>query len=208
VADYFTVVAWRLRSGVRTQRTTAWEDHYRNPRTHNPWKLVSLCICHVTLYLQRPDLNRRLREKAKTPSTSPVGAGPNWLSWLLSAYVAQEFGIANGMLFFILAMGAAQSQTSLSLDCHASIGFDIQLALQPRFFWFEQFYGRSAFRPSSKNLAYPAGREARWHERSGVEIRPGRMTPRRYGLPSFGPASARVAHLLSAPSGLLRRVRQ
>jgi len=68
------------------------------------------------LYLQRPDLNRRLREKGKTPSASPdfysvatgfIGTGLNWLSWLLSAYVAQEFGIANGVLFFILGMGSS-----------------------------------------------------------------------------------------------------
>jgi hypothetical protein len=68
------------------------------------------------LYLQRPDLNRRLREKGSTPSASPgfysiatgfIGTGLNWLSWLLSAYVAQEFGIANGMLFFILGMGSS-----------------------------------------------------------------------------------------------------
>ena len=68
------------------------------------------------LYLQRPDLNRRLREKGKTPSASPdfysvatgfIGTGLNWLSWLLSAYVAQEFGVANGVLFFILGMGSS-----------------------------------------------------------------------------------------------------
>jgi hypothetical protein len=68
------------------------------------------------LYLQRPDLNRRVREKGKTPSASPdfysvatgfIGTGLNWLSWLLSAYVAQEFGIANGVLFFILGMGSS-----------------------------------------------------------------------------------------------------
>ncbi len=68
------------------------------------------------LYLQRPDLNRRLREKDKSPSASPefysiatgfIGTGLNWLSWMLSAYVAQEFGIANGMLFFILGMGSS-----------------------------------------------------------------------------------------------------
>ncbi len=68
------------------------------------------------LYLQRPDLNRRLRDKGKTPSASPdfysvatgfIGTGLNWLSWLLSAYVAQEFGIANGVLFFILGMGSS-----------------------------------------------------------------------------------------------------
>ena len=68
------------------------------------------------LYLQRPDLNRRLREKDKIPSASPdfysvatgfIGTGLNWLSWMFSAYVAQEFGIANGVLFFILGMGSS-----------------------------------------------------------------------------------------------------
>ncbi len=51
------------------------------------------------LYLQRPDLNRRFRDKDSTPSASPdfysvatgfIATGLNWLSWLLSAYVAQE----------------------------------------------------------------------------------------------------------------------
>lgn len=68
------------------------------------------------LYLQRPDLSRLLRQKDKIPSASPdfysvttgfIGTGLNWLSWLLSAYVAQEFGIANGLLFFILGMGSS-----------------------------------------------------------------------------------------------------
>ena len=68
------------------------------------------------LYLQRPNLNRRSREKDRTPSVSPdfysvatgfIATGLNWLSWLLSAYVAQEFGIANGVLFFILGMGSS-----------------------------------------------------------------------------------------------------
>jgi ethanolamine ammonia-lyase small subunit len=68
------------------------------------------------LYLQRPDLNRRLLEENQKPSTSPdfysvatgfIGTGLNWLSWLLSAYVAKEFGIANGVLFFILGMGSS-----------------------------------------------------------------------------------------------------
>ena len=68
------------------------------------------------LYLQRPDLNRRLLEKNQEPSASPdfysvatgfIGTGLNWLSWLLSAYVAKEFGIANGVLFFILGMGSS-----------------------------------------------------------------------------------------------------
>ena len=68
------------------------------------------------LYLQRPNLNWRLREKERTPSASPdfysaatgfIATGLSWLSWLLSAYVAQEFGIANGVLFFILGMGSS-----------------------------------------------------------------------------------------------------
>jgi hypothetical protein len=68
------------------------------------------------LYLQRPNLNRRLREKDRTPSASPdfysvatgfIATGLNWLSWLLSAYVAQKFDIANGVLFFILGMGSS-----------------------------------------------------------------------------------------------------
>ena len=69
------------------------------------------------LYLQRPDLNRRLHEKNQKPSgassefysvaTGFIGTGLNWLSWLLSAYVAKEFGIANGVLFFILGMGSS-----------------------------------------------------------------------------------------------------
>jgi hypothetical protein len=68
------------------------------------------------LYLQRPNLNWRLREKDRTPSASPdsysvatgfIATGLSWLSWLLSAYVAQEFGIANGVLFFILGMGSS-----------------------------------------------------------------------------------------------------
>jgi hypothetical protein len=68
------------------------------------------------LYLQRPDLNRRLHEKNQKPCASSefysvatgfIGTGLNWLSWLLSAYVAKEFGIANGVLFFILGMGSS-----------------------------------------------------------------------------------------------------
>jgi len=68
------------------------------------------------LYLQRPDLNRRLRENDQTPSALPdfysiatgfIGTGLNWLSWLLSAYVAKEFGMANGVLFFIVGMGSS-----------------------------------------------------------------------------------------------------
>jgi ethanolamine ammonia-lyase small subunit len=68
------------------------------------------------LYLQRPDLTRRLRENNQKLSASAdfysvatgfIGTGLNWLSWLLSAYVAKEFGIANGVLFFILAVGSS-----------------------------------------------------------------------------------------------------
>jgi len=82
------------------------------------------------LYLQRPNLNRRLREKDRTPSASPdlysvatgfLATGLNWLSWLLSAYVAQVFGIASGVLFLFSAWGAALWQISLSPDCHESI---------------------------------------------------------------------------------------
>jgi hypothetical protein len=68
------------------------------------------------LYLQRPDLNRRLHEKKSeterfsefySVATGFIGTGLNWLSWLLSAYVAKEFGIADGVLFFILGMGSS-----------------------------------------------------------------------------------------------------
>ncbi len=68
------------------------------------------------LYLQRPNLCRRLRQKDETPNTWPdsysvatgfIGTGLNWLSWLLSAYVAQKFGLANGVLFFVLGMASS-----------------------------------------------------------------------------------------------------
>jgi hypothetical protein len=66
------------------------------------------------VYLQRPDLDRRLRDQKPSATlafysaaTGFIGTALNWLSWLLSAYVAQEFGIANGILFFILAMGSS-----------------------------------------------------------------------------------------------------
>ena len=74
------------------------------------------------LYLQRPDLNRRLRLSDRRPSASPdfyfvatgfIGTGLNWFSWLLSAYVGQEFGIANGVLFLILGMGSSISANIL-----------------------------------------------------------------------------------------------
>ena len=74
------------------------------------------------LYLQRPDLNRRLRLNDRRPSASPdfyfvatgfIGTGLNWFSWLLSAYVAQEFGIANGVLFLVLGMGSSISANIL-----------------------------------------------------------------------------------------------
>jgi len=68
------------------------------------------------VYLQRSDLNRRLRETNQKPGALPdfyciatgfIGTALNWFSWLLSAYVAQEFGIANGVLFFILGVGSS-----------------------------------------------------------------------------------------------------
>jgi hypothetical protein len=68
------------------------------------------------IYLQRPDLYRRLGLKNKMSSpwldsysvaTGYIGTGLNWFSWLLSAYVGQEFGIANGVLFFIVGIGSS-----------------------------------------------------------------------------------------------------
>ena len=68
------------------------------------------------VYLQRPDLNRRLREPNQEPGALPdfyciatafTGTALNWFGWLLSAYVAQKFGIANGVLFFILGVGSS-----------------------------------------------------------------------------------------------------
>jgi hypothetical protein len=68
------------------------------------------------IYLQRPDLYRRLGLKNKMPSAFPdsysvatgyIGTALNWLSWLLSAYVGQEFGIPNGVLFFIVGIGSS-----------------------------------------------------------------------------------------------------
>jgi hypothetical protein len=67
------------------------------------------------IYLQRPDLYRRLGLKNKMPSAWPdsysvatgyIGTALK-LSWLLSAYVGQEFGIANGVLFFIVGIGSS-----------------------------------------------------------------------------------------------------
>jgi hypothetical protein len=80
------------------------------------------------VYLQRPNLYRLLREQDRPSSGSRdsypvavgiIGTGLNWFSWLLSAYVAKESGIANGVLFFILGMGT-------------SIGANILLPKLPR----------------------------------------------------------------------------
>ena len=65
------------------------------------------------VYLQRPDLYRRLdSDELKLPAfyalaTGLLGTGLNWFSWLLSAYVAKQSGIASGVLFFCLGMGAS-----------------------------------------------------------------------------------------------------
>ena len=75
---------------------------------------VYLVLLQVSIvYLQRPDQNRRLR---RYDSAIPefysialgfVGSGLNWLSWLFSAYVAKEFGILRGVLFFVLGMATS-----------------------------------------------------------------------------------------------------
>jgi hypothetical protein len=78
--------------------------------------LYVLALQVSIIYLQRPDLYRRLGLKSKMPSAWPdsysiatgyIGAALNWLSWLLSVYVGQEFGITNGVLFFIAGMGSS-----------------------------------------------------------------------------------------------------
>jgi hypothetical protein len=110
----------RAGDGLSIKRTTAWEvmmgivDLAINGSYLAYVYVVLLQISIV--YLQRPDLNRRLREKNQKPSASPdfysvttgfIGTGLNWVSLLLSAYVAKEFGIANGVLFFILCVGSS-----------------------------------------------------------------------------------------------------
>jgi hypothetical protein len=70
------------------------------------------------LYLQRLDLNRRLRDaKSKSPdlfsidayliATRFIAAAVNWSSWLLAFYVWQKFSVASGVLFLILAPGSS-----------------------------------------------------------------------------------------------------
>jgi len=106
--------------GLNINRTTAWEGDDGNRRSRDQRKLLSLSICRPVRDLHplspASQLNRRLREKDRTPSASPdfysvatgfIATGLNWLSWLLSAYVAKEFGVANGVLFFILGMGSS-----------------------------------------------------------------------------------------------------
>ena len=78
---------------------------------------VYLVLLEISIvYLQRPYINRLLRGKNQEPSAPPdfystatgfIGTGLNWLSWFLSAYVAKEFGAANGVFFFILGMGSS-----------------------------------------------------------------------------------------------------
>jgi hypothetical protein len=66
-------------------------------------------------YLQRPDLYRRIESTAGSlpwprhyaAATGIIATGLNWLTWLLSAFVAQQFGIAQGVLFFVAAMGSS-----------------------------------------------------------------------------------------------------
>jgi hypothetical protein len=73
--------------------------------------LVLLQISIV--YLQRPDQNRRLRgydsamPKFYSIALGFVGSGLNWLSWVFSAYVAKQFGILSGVLFFVLGMATS-----------------------------------------------------------------------------------------------------
>jgi hypothetical protein len=151
--------------GLSMKRTTAWEAHYENRRSRNQRKLLSLCICRSVrdFYPLSPasELNRRLREKGKTPNPSPnfysvttgfIGTGLNWLSWLLSAYVAQEFGIANGVLFFILGMGTSIIANIFipRLPGVDQVGHVISI---PATILFRAVYERSAFRPVSKSLA-------------------------------------------------------
>jgi hypothetical protein len=79
-----------------------------------------LVLLQVSIvYLQRPDHYRRLRKgNAGVPepyavATGLVGTGLNWVSWLLSAYVAKQFGIASGVLFFCVGMAASTAANVL-----------------------------------------------------------------------------------------------
>ena len=66
------------------------------------------------LYLQRPDPDRRLRDQKPSATadfystaTGFIGTALNWANWLLAAYVAQKFGMVNGVLFLFLAVGSS-----------------------------------------------------------------------------------------------------
>ena len=81
---------------------------------------VYLVLLQVSIvYLQRPDLNRRLSghdhslPESYALAMGFVGTGLNWLSWLFSGYVAQRFGIASGVLFFVLGMGSSMTANVL-----------------------------------------------------------------------------------------------
>jgi hypothetical protein len=72
------------------------------------------------LYLQRLDLNRRMRgEESEAPfnfyylATRFIGTGLNWLSWLLALYVGQQFGVASAVLFLVLGLGSSIIATLL-----------------------------------------------------------------------------------------------
>jgi hypothetical protein len=89
---------------------------------YQPYVYVVLLQISI-LYLQRLDLNRRIRgEEGKTQNPSInfyylatrfIATGLNWLSWLLAAYVGNEFGIASGILFLILGLGSSIIATVL-----------------------------------------------------------------------------------------------
>ncbi len=90
------------------------------------------------LYLQRPDLNRRLHEKNQKPSASSefysvatgfIGTGLNWLSWLLSAYVAKEFGPHCSAASGMVAPPSIASTTRLRKS--SEYGFAIHAGLLP-----------------------------------------------------------------------------
>jgi hypothetical protein len=64
------------------------------------------------VYLQRPDQTRLLGHESALPrfystAMGSVGTGLNWFSWLFSAYIASEFGIPSGVLFFVVGMGTS-----------------------------------------------------------------------------------------------------
>jgi hypothetical protein len=75
-------------------------------------------------YLHKLDLNRRASsEKNKSSDSSPnfyylatgwIATAINWVSWLLAIYVAQQFGIASAVIFFILGFGSTVIATALS----------------------------------------------------------------------------------------------